>query len=87
MTLLNILSAGLLPILLSAIYLVAEILLIKQAIKSHNSEWTQQGGDGRWIHVADKTPYVRLWSFWGAVILTGFYIWAMLSIASDYKGV
>jgi hypothetical protein len=86
MTLLSIFHTGGLTLALTVIFALAEVFFLSRAIKAHNSGWDQQVTGGI-IGGPEKIPFHKIHYFWFAVGIFAAYVFALIQIASDYKGV
>lgn len=72
MELLNIFHTGGLTLGLTIVFAFLEIMCITQAVKHSRVEG----------YSLFKSPFI-----WGAIIVLAFYVFALLKVASDYKGI
>lgn len=86
MIFLNLFRTGGLTLGLTIVWALLLTWFLIQAIKAHNSGGTQSGSTGYQITDNKKTPFYKIPQFWFAVIVTALYIFALLQVASDYKG-
>lgn len=86
MILLNLFKTGGLTLGLTIVWALLVTWFLVQAIKAHNSGGTQQLRTGGQLTDNIKTPFYKIPQFWMAVAVTALYIFALLQVASDYKG-
>lgn len=86
MTILSIFHTGGLTLAFTIIFALGEVYFLSRAIKAHNSGWEQQVPGG-YIGGDKKIPFHKIHYFWFAVALFAAYLFAMIQVASDYKGV
>lgn len=87
MTLLSIFNTGGLTLVLSIIAFGLMGWLGYQTWVASKSGGKRQTPQGTTVYDNNKTPFYKIPQFWLAVVVLIFYIWALLAISSDYKGV
>jgi len=87
MNILNIFHTGGITLALTALWLLGVGVFGYQAFKAHNSGWQQDTLTTGHTEGPDKISYWKIPQTWIAIVLTVLYIIAMISVASDYKGV
>lgn len=89
MQLLNIFHTGGLTLALTIVWLLVAGWLFYQSYQSHNSPYEQdnRSNGGSIDRIADKTPWLKIPTFWGVIVWTVLYVVALIAVAISYQGV